>query len=75
MQWFRLGLASVVTVVWLAGYTIAFVTHGPFPTELTGLMTLVVGWAFGAQVVETIRGKKASDEAKKVEKEDKEDAA
>lgn len=51
----RIALATVVTVVWLFGYGYAYATHGQTPQELSGLMVLVLGWAFAGELKATIR--------------------
>lgn len=55
MQRFRIALAVLITVVWLGGYVAAYITHGQNPTELSGLMAIVLGWAFAGQLRETAR--------------------
>lgn len=72
MFWFRLGLAALVTLVWLAGYVLAFVNHDPLPGELSGLMALVLGWALGGATLEVIRNTRAS---KRLEEGEEADAA
>lgn len=57
MQKLRIALASVVTLVWLVGYIVAYARAQPDPTELTGLMAIVLGWAFAGQVRDVIRKK------------------
>lgn len=54
MQKLRIGLAVLVTTVWLVGYGLAYETGRNNPTELTGLMTLVLGWAFAGTIKDTI---------------------
>lgn len=55
MRWLRIALASIVTVVWVTGYALAYATHGQTPNELSGLMAVVLGWAFAGEVREAIR--------------------
>lgn len=51
MNKLRVIVASVVTVIWAAGYTVAIFdrTFSPAP-ELSGIMLAVVTWLFGAEV-------------------------
>lgn len=51
----RIALAGVVTTVWITGYVIAYATHGQAPGELSGLMALVLGWAFAGEVKDVMR--------------------
>lgn len=62
MARFRIVLASLVTAVWLIGYVLAYATHEQAPAELSGLMVVVLGWAFGAEVRDAIRRRNGSDE-------------
>lgn len=55
MATFRIVLASLVTLVWLTGYGLAYARQGPFPTELTMLMGVVLGWALGGTLTDVIR--------------------
>jgi hypothetical protein len=57
MQRIRVGFASVVTVVWLVGYGLAYSQGAQTPTELSGLMAIVLGWAFASEVRDAIRKK------------------
>jgi hypothetical protein len=58
VQKLRIALASLVTLVWLIGYIVSWVrATGNAPTELTGLMVLVLGWAFSGQVKDVITRK------------------
>lgn len=51
----RIALASIVTVIWAAGYVLAYIGKGQTPQELSGLMVLVLGWAFAGEVKDAIR--------------------
>lgn len=51
----RIALAVIVTVVWLAGYVLAYVTGGDTPQELTGLMVIVLGGAFAGEVKDAVK--------------------
>lgn len=51
----RIALATVVTLVWLAGYISAYATHGQTPEELSGLMVLVLGWAFAGELKAAVK--------------------
>lgn len=56
MQRLRIGLAVLVTAVWLAGYILAYRRGGTNPpTELSGLMALVLGWVFGGAIKDAIK--------------------
>lgn len=57
MQRLRVGLAGVVTTVWLAGYVLAYARGVQSPTELTGLMAVVLGWAFAGSVRDSLKRK------------------
>jgi hypothetical protein len=57
VHYFRIGLASLVTLVWLADYAIAFYTPEDAHEGLTGLMAIVLGWAFGGTVWDTVKAK------------------
>jgi len=48
MFWFRIGLAGLVSTFWAVGYALAYTRQIPgTPTELSGLMAIVLGWALG----------------------------
>ena len=64
MQKLRIALASVVTLVWLVGYIVAYARAQPDPTELTGLMAIVLGWAFAGEVKAAIKKRVNNDEEK-----------
>lgn len=68
VQRLRIVLASVVTGVWLVGYGFAYYRAAPTPKELTGLMALVLGWAYAGYVRDTIKRK-----LREVVSEDKDD--
>lgn len=55
MQKFRIGLAVLVSAVWLVGYVLAWTSGSQSPTELTGLMAVVLGWAFAGTIKDTIK--------------------
>lgn len=55
MHRLRIALAVLVTGVWVAGYVVAFLTRGSDPTELSGLMAVVLGWAFAGEVRDQIK--------------------
>lgn len=45
MNWLRIGIAVVITIVWAVGYILAYVGAAQAaPTELTPLMLGVVGF-------------------------------
>lgn len=51
----RIALATVVTLVWVAGYVIAYTTDKQTPQELSGLMVLVLGWAFAGELKAAVK--------------------
>lgn len=51
----RIALATVVTFVWVVGYVLSYVGKGDAPQELSGLMVIVLGWAFAGEVKDAIR--------------------
>ena len=51
----RVGLACVVTVIWAVGYMLAFTNGNQQPTELSGLMAVVLSWAFAGEVRDAIK--------------------
>jgi hypothetical protein len=51
----RIALASLVTVVWGVGYGLAYAKGADTPQELSGLMVIVLGWAFAGEVKDAIR--------------------
>lgn len=55
MSRIRIALATVVTLVWVAGYVIAYAGRGQTPQELSGLMVIVLGWAFAGEVRDAIK--------------------
>jgi thiol:disulfide interchange protein len=57
VQKVRLGLAALVTGVWLVGYVLSYTNGTQPPTELSGLMAVVLGWAFAGQVRESLKRK------------------
>lgn len=61
----RIALASVVTVVWLVGYVLAYSTGKETPQELSGLMVLVLGWAFAGELKDAVKRKLGGDDAPK----------
>lgn len=62
MQRLRIALAVVVTVVWLAGYIIAYTGSGEPPKELSGLMAVVLGWAFAGTIKDTLSKRSKDDD-------------
>lgn len=62
VQKVRLGLAGLVVLVWLIGYVLAYVHETQNPTELSGLMAVVLGWAFAGTVKDSIKGKNGGDD-------------
>lgn len=46
MNRLRIALGGVVTGVWVIDYGIAYITNGKTHDGLTGLMAIVLGWAF-----------------------------
>lgn len=59
----RIALASIVTAVWVAGYGLAYVNHQQTPTELSGLMAVVLGWAFAGEVRDAIKRRNGNGKA------------
>lgn len=55
MQKFRIGLVVLVSGVWLTGYVLAWTSGGQSPTELTGLMAIVLGWAFAGTIKDSMK--------------------
>lgn len=55
MSRLRIALATLVTAIWAAGYVLAYVGKGQAPEELSGLMVIVLGWAFAGEVKDAIR--------------------
>jgi hypothetical protein len=47
VQAFRIAVATVVVLVWLTGYVLAFYKGADQPDGLNVLMGLVLGWVFG----------------------------
>ena len=62
MRWLRIALATIVTGFWAVGYAIAYATHGQTPSELSGLMAVVLGWAFAGEVRAAIRRRNGDGE-------------
>jgi hypothetical protein len=62
VQKLRIGLACVVTAVWLVGYGLAYVTGAQTPTELSGLMALVLGWATAGEIKQAIKKRIVEEE-------------
>jgi hypothetical protein len=58
VQALRIGLALLVAIVWLVGYSIAYSRGTQPPTELTGLMALVLPWAFAGTIKDAITKRK-----------------
>lgn len=50
-----IGFAIVVTVVWVVGYTLAYMRETPFPSELSGLEAIVLGWALGGGIADAVK--------------------
>jgi hypothetical protein len=50
----RIVLATLVTVVWVVGYGLSYLGQGEAPQELSGLMVIVLGWAFAGEVKDAI---------------------
>lgn len=44
-------VATVVILVWLVGYALAYFKGAPKPTELNYLMAIVVAWVLGDSTV------------------------
>lgn len=64
MQRIRIALAGVVTGVWLVGYVLSYTSGAAPPTELSGLMAVVLAWAFTGQVRDSLRrGREGDDES------------
>jgi hypothetical protein len=63
VQVFRYVLAGLVTLLWLVGYVLAYTkgSDAQAPTELTGLMVIVLGWAFGGTVKDALKRKNDDD--------------
>lgn len=53
----RIVLASIVTALWVIGYVLAYTGHGETPDQLSGLMVIVLGWAFAGEVKDAIKRK------------------
>ena len=51
----RIALAGIVTAVRVTGYGIAYIGRGETPTELSGLMAVVLGWAFAGEVRDALK--------------------
>lgn len=52
----RIALASCVTIVWVLGYGLSYLGKlAEAPQELSGLMVIVLGWAFAGEVKDAIR--------------------
>lgn len=58
----RVALATIVTVVWVVGYALAYAGGGRTPEELTGLMVLVLGWAFAGELKDAVRRRLNGDD-------------
>lgn len=65
MQRFRLGLAAIVTTVWLVGYALAYANGANPPNEVTGLMAIVLGWAFAGQIKDNVNQRRDRDRNEK----------
>lgn len=57
MQKFRIALAVLVSAVWIVGYVLAYVSSKAPPGELSGLMALVLGWAFAGTIKDSLQRK------------------
>jgi hypothetical protein len=58
----RIALATVVTLVWVAGYVIAYIGRGQTPQELSGLMVIVLGWAFAGELKAAVKRRLNGDD-------------
>lgn len=58
----RMVLAAIVTGLWVVGYGQAYVTHSQTPMELSGLMAIVLGWAFAEEVRDAIKRRNGGGE-------------
>lgn len=56
-----------MVVVWLTGYILAYIAGTPQPTELSGLMALVLGWATAGEVRDTIIGRRKAAKSEDTE--------
>lgn len=72
MQRLRVGLAVLVASVWLVGYVLAYKQGTQSPTELSGLMAVVLGWAFAGTIRNSIKG--SGDEQREREHDDSREA-
>lgn len=63
MQWIAIGLVVVVTFVWLVGYALAYINGGEVPTELSGLMAIVLGTVLGSTGLDVLRKARQSSKA------------
>lgn len=50
-----IALAIVVTVVWVIGYSLAYMRQTPFPSELSALEAIVLGWALGGGIADAVK--------------------
>lgn len=57
MQKFRIALAVVVSSIWIVGYALAYIGGKAPPGELSGLMALVLGWAFAGTIKDSFQRK------------------
>jgi protein-S-isoprenylcysteine O-methyltransferase Ste14 len=58
VQALRIGLAVLVALVWLVGYALSFSKGTQPPSEVTGLMVLILSWAFAGTIKDSITKRK-----------------
>jgi hypothetical protein len=51
----RIGLASLVTFMWVVGYGKAYIDGLAVPSELSGLEAIVLGWALGGGIADALK--------------------
>lgn len=63
MFWLRIVLAGLVSALWAVGYILAYIGKQPnAPTELSGLMAIVLGWALGGTLRDVFRRRNGEDD-------------
>lgn len=58
------GLVVVVTVVWIVGYGLAYYRDTPLPSELSGLMAIVLGSVLGGGIASAVRRRNGNGKGK-----------
>lgn len=66
MTRFQIIVATIVTLIWAAGFTVSYVdrSFSP-PAELSGIMLVVAGWLFGRGLRDVMKGDDGDEEKKK----------